>query len=228
MVGEFRRARPARVDSFRRGACRGSVGVRDPGSMGRVAALSAAAVLLLGIAALGASAVTPTIIGGRISGCRLTACDAFNTIRGFSMSSAAFRAAPSSIASGLALATDDLEVAPAERRRVMQGLGVSLDPSCSATRHTPVLSTWRPRLSSRSATPQTRRNWGASNTSFVERDSESALRGFDDHQSIVSVAAADGTQATAVRRDYRDLVAVLPASIRSGQPGCQGGDGSAS
>ncbi len=52
-------------------------------------------------------------------------------------------------------------------------------------------------------------NWSASNTSYVERDAESKLRGFDDHATIVPVPDADGSDATALRRDYRDLVAVL-------------------
>ena len=56
----------------------------------------------------------------------------------------------------------------------------------------------------------TRRNWSAINTSFVERDSESALRGFDDHQTVISVVDADGTAVRRrLRRDYRDLVPLL-------------------
>lgn len=107
---------------------------------------------------------------------------------------------------GLAMATDDPEVARQAAPSYAK-VGVPLDPSCS----TPGTRRCYP-LGGRTyhllGNAQTRRNWGASNTSFVERDSESALRGFDDHQSIVSVAAADGTQTSAVRRDYRDLVTV--------------------
>ena len=54
-----------------------------------------------------------------------------------------------------------------------------------------------------------RRNWSASNTSFVERDSESKLRGFDDHQTPVRVTTGDGREVWTLRRDYRDLVALL-------------------
>jgi cell division protein FtsW (lipid II flippase) len=61
----------------------------------------------------------------------------------------------------------------------------------------------------------TRRNWTASNTSFVERDSESKLRGFDDHQTPVRVTTGDGEEAWAIRRDYRDL---LPALRHRRQP----------
>jgi cell division protein FtsW (lipid II flippase) len=55
----------------------------------------------------------------------------------------------------------------------------------------------------------TRRNWSASNTSFVERDEEAKLRGFDDHATAVSVVEPDGTTGTTLRRDYRDLVPLL-------------------
>jgi cell division protein FtsW (lipid II flippase) len=58
----------------------------------------------------------------------------------------------------------------------------------------------------------TRRNWSATNTSFVERDSESKLRGFDDHQTPVRVTTGGGPggdEAWTVRRDYRDLLPAL-------------------
>jgi cell division protein FtsW (lipid II flippase) len=56
---------------------------------------------------------------------------------------------------------------------------------------------------------RTRINWSASNTSFVERDDEAALRGFDDHAAVVSVKEVDGSLGSALRRDYRDLVPLL-------------------
>ena len=56
---------------------------------------------------------------------------------------------------------------------------------------------------------RTRRNWSASNSSFVERDAESRLRGFDDHAAVVPVMESDGAAGTALRRDYRDLVPLL-------------------
>jgi cell division protein FtsW (lipid II flippase) len=55
----------------------------------------------------------------------------------------------------------------------------------------------------------TRTNWSASNTSFVERDYEAALRGFDDHATAVSVTEPDGSTGTALRHDYEALVPVL-------------------
>jgi len=56
---------------------------------------------------------------------------------------------------------------------------------------------------------RTRLNWGASNTSFVERDAEAKLRGFDDHQTQIRTVAADGAHTWALRRDYSDLVPFL-------------------
>jgi cell division protein FtsI/penicillin-binding protein 2 len=56
---------------------------------------------------------------------------------------------------------------------------------------------------------RTRRNWSASNTSFVERDSEAKLRGFDDHATVVGVIEPDGSAGSALRRDYRELLPLL-------------------
>src|SRR4029450_2474293 len=84
---------------------------------------------------------------------------------------------------GLALATEDADLtrkaAPLYAR-----LGVSVDPSCAdrGARCYPLGGRAFHLLGDAS----TRRNWGASNTSFIERDAESALRGFDDHQAMVS------------------------------------------
>jgi cell division protein FtsI/penicillin-binding protein 2/cell division protein FtsW (lipid II flippase) len=55
----------------------------------------------------------------------------------------------------------------------------------------------------------TRRNWGASNSSYVERDLQDRLRGFDDHAAAVTVTDSSGRLAQIVRRDYRDLLPVL-------------------
>src|SRR5947207_1126959 len=55
----------------------------------------------------------------------------------------------------------------------------------------------------------TRRNWAAPNTSFVERDDEAKLRGFDDHAAVVDVTELDGSLGSTVRRDYRDLLPLL-------------------
>ncbi len=52
-------------------------------------------------------------------------------------------------------------------------------------------------------------NWSASNTSYLERDAESRLRGFDDRATAVSSIDASGRPVVAVRRDYRELVPLL-------------------
>ena len=54
-----------------------------------------------------------------------------------------------------------------------------------------------------------RRNWGAGNSSYVERDLQDRLRGFDDHAEAVSVVDPDGRSAVTMRRDYTELLPVL-------------------
>ena len=55
----------------------------------------------------------------------------------------------------------------------------------------------------------TRRNWGAGNTSYVERDLQDRMRGFDDHAAVVAVKDADGRSVPTIRRDYRPLLPLL-------------------
>jgi cell division protein FtsW (lipid II flippase) len=54
-----------------------------------------------------------------------------------------------------------------------------------------------------------RRNWGASNTAYVERDSQDHLRGFDDHSVVVKAADVSGHAVATIRRDYRELLPLL-------------------
>ena len=56
---------------------------------------------------------------------------------------------------------------------------------------------------------RTRTNWSATNTSYVERDAESSLRGFDDNATAVDVTDASGATTRTIRRDYRELVPLL-------------------
>ena len=51
----------------------------------------------------------------------------------------------------------------------------------------------------------TRANWSASNTSYVERDAEDALRGFDDRARSIRTGGG-GDASVALKRDYRDLI----------------------
>jgi cell division protein FtsW (lipid II flippase)/cell division protein FtsI/penicillin-binding protein 2 len=54
-----------------------------------------------------------------------------------------------------------------------------------------------------------RRNWGAGNSSYVERDLQDRLRGFDDHAAAVSVVSRDGRPAPTLLRDYTELLPLL-------------------
>ena len=54
-----------------------------------------------------------------------------------------------------------------------------------------------------------RTNWAASNSSYIERDEEARLRGFDDRATSVDVTDRDGRTSTVLRRDYRDLVPLV-------------------
>ena len=54
-----------------------------------------------------------------------------------------------------------------------------------------------------------RRNWGAGNSSYVERDLQDRLRGFDDHAAAVPVVDRAGRTAATIRRDYSELLPLL-------------------
>jgi cell division protein FtsW (lipid II flippase) len=62
----------------------------------------------------------------------------------------------------------------------------------------------------------TRENWGAGNTAYIERDADDRLRGFDDHEASVPTVSANGAAARAVRRDYRELVPMLRHRFQPG------------
>ena len=55
----------------------------------------------------------------------------------------------------------------------------------------------------------TRANWGAGNTSYVERDAEDRLLGFDDRATAVPATDTGGRPFTRTRRDYRALVPLV-------------------
>jgi hypothetical protein len=57
---------------------------------------------------------------------------------------------------------------------------------------------------------RSRANWGARNSSYVERDSAVRLQGYDDRARVVEVPdARTGKPAYTVRRDYRELLPLL-------------------
>jgi cell division protein FtsW (lipid II flippase) len=107
---------------------------------------------------------------------------------------------------GLPLATEDPVVID-RARQAYQRLGVSLDRTC------PTLSERCYPLGGRAfhllGDERTRLNWSAPNTSYVERDSENRLRGFDDRATTTQTSDSSGRPMWTIRRDYRDLVPLL-------------------
>jgi cell division protein FtsW (lipid II flippase) len=107
---------------------------------------------------------------------------------------------------GLPLATDSQEIV-ARAREEYAKLGESVDPACltRTERCYPLAGkTFHILGDSRS-----RLNWSASNTSYVERDAEDSLRGFDDHATVVQTFDSVGGGVSMVRRDYRELLPLL-------------------
>ena len=53
-------------------------------------------------------------------------------------------------------------------------------------------------------------NWAAGNTSFIERDHDARLRGYDDHARVVEITDPEtGLPSKVIRRDLRELVPLL-------------------
>src|SRR6185295_12622884 len=104
---------------------------------------------------------------------------------------------------GLPLATDAPAVIDAARQ-TYQRLGVSLELMCPhpSERCYPLGG----RAFHLLGDERTRVNWSAPNTSYVERDSENRLRGFDDRATAVHTVDSSGRSMLTTRRDYRDLV----------------------
>ncbi|HMF99009.1 MAG TPA: FtsW/RodA/SpoVE family cell cycle protein [Vicinamibacterales bacterium] len=124
---------------------------------------------------------------------------------------------------GVPLATDDPRVI-AEARQTYAALGVSLDEACptAGERCYPLGGAAFHLLGD----ARTHVNWTASNSSYIERDEESQLRGFDDHAEIVHTIDSAGRSMLTIRRDYRDVLPALrhrydpasPAWARFRQP----------
>ena len=117
--------------------------------------------------------------------------------------------------SGLPLATSDPEVA-ARARAEYAARGVELEGCADADggRCYPLGGAAFHLLGDAG----TRRNWTATNTSYVERDAQDHLRGFDDHAAVVGIPRAGGPPVEAVRRDFRELAPLLRARHRPGHP----------
>src|SRR5262249_41555789 len=100
---------------------------------------------------------------------------------------------------GLPLATSNTDVAIKGRKDYGKA-GITLDLSCTEPfdRCYPLGGTTFHLLGDE----RTRANWTASNTSYVERDAESALRGFNDRAAAVESIDPSGKTIRAIRRDY--------------------------
>jgi cell division protein FtsW (lipid II flippase) len=108
---------------------------------------------------------------------------------------------------GLPLATSDW--AQLEKHRVeYKALGIDIDAVCHRTdqRHYPIGGLMFDLLGDL----RTRMRWGASNTSFVERDSARRLRGYDDRPTLLEIKnPTSGQMERVLRYDYRELVPLL-------------------
>ncbi|MCA1561615.1 MAG: FtsW/RodA/SpoVE family cell cycle protein [Acidobacteria bacterium] len=107
---------------------------------------------------------------------------------------------------GLPIATEDARVL-AGARRDYEALGISLATACPnpddrcyplGGKAFHVLGDVR-----------TGSNWSATNTSYVERDADVRLRGFNDHAATVKTLDRAGQPMYTIHRDYRELVPVL-------------------
>jgi membrane carboxypeptidase/penicillin-binding protein len=107
---------------------------------------------------------------------------------------------------GLPLATGDPAVVERSRAAYAK-LGVSLAEVCpsAAERCYPLGG----RAFHLLGDARTRANWSAGNSSYIERDDEAALRGFDDRAEVVATTDAAGRSMSTIRRDYRDLLPLV-------------------
>ena len=107
---------------------------------------------------------------------------------------------------GLPLATEDPRVI-ADTRQAYTKLGVSLTDACptAGERCYPLGGAAFHLLGD----ARTRVNWSAPNSSYVERDAENQLRGFDDHAEAIQTTDSSGRPMLTIRRDYRDVIPAL-------------------
>lgn len=62
-------------------------------------------------------------------------------------------------------------------------------------------------------------NWGARNSSYLERDNDTPLKGFDDRQRLVDVVhPRTGARTQTIRRDYRALLPIVRYGTDSARP----------
>jgi cell division protein FtsW (lipid II flippase) len=111
-------------------------------------------------------------------------------------------------ATGIPLATSDWRELEQHRDVYEELLGGKLEDFCSRrdNRHYPFGAYTFHLLGD----VRTRRNWGASNTAYVERDSIVRLQGFDDHaEDVLMQDSRSGRKYVERRRDFSDLVPLL-------------------
>ena len=119
---------------------------------------------------------------------------------------------------GVPVASDD-EALMAKSAQAYQRMGVALESACPDPheRCYPLGG----RLFHVLGDVRTRPNWSASNTSFIERDSEAKLRGFDDRTTVIRIADGAGGSSSAVLRDYRDLIPLVRHRLEPTHPDVQ-------
>ena len=107
---------------------------------------------------------------------------------------------------GLPLATNDARVAT-QAAAAYGRSGITAPPACldQSARCYPLGGEAFHLLGNSS----TRLNWSATNTSYLERDEEASLRGFDDHAVSVPSTDDDGGRVFLLRRDYREVLPIL-------------------
>ena len=119
---------------------------------------------------------------------------------------------------GLPLALTNAEVARYSSQFVQ--VGIDLEETCreSGTRCYP----FGGRTEHLLGDLRSQRDWAAANTSFVERDLITRLRGFDDHAGPVTVGHPDGHGSLRLtRRDYSELIPLVHYRYRPGHPDVQ-------
>jgi cell division protein FtsW (lipid II flippase) len=117
---------------------------------------------------------------------------------------------------GIPLATSGWEDLEAHRAQYQQ-LGIDIEHACTRTesRHYPFGGLTFDLLGDL----RTRIRWGASNSSFVERDSATRLRGYDDRPELVDVKdPRTGKSERIVRYDLRELVPLLRHRYQPNDP----------
>ena len=117
---------------------------------------------------------------------------------------------------GLPVATSNWNELEKHRAEYEQ-LGIDIDRACprADTRYYPFGGLMFDLLGDL----RTRTRWGASNTSFLERDSARRLRGYDDRPMLVDVKNPQtGAVEHTIRYDYRELVPLLRHRHEPGNP----------